>query len=443
MFIKEEIINILEYFLAIYIVINANTVWNFRNSNISENLWICTLTVLFILILISFKDIWRNKKRLIPLGIILIGVSFYNSLFIMINGRDKETFVIEFLGLLLGVILYSAGRINRGKRYSLLLKFSNVMVILGIISLYYYVRIVILKNINPTSSILFTWGNRTDIPKYSDFYYITQHIKIGSQNLIRNTGIFTEGPMYAFPLSIALIAELFFRKTKGTLNKIIIIVSVIVLALTIMTTLSTTAIGIMSVAIPLRIFSFLIENLKKSKAKTRIGIFILLIFIIAGALVGGFFLKNKMKNSANNKYGSYSIRKDDFKVGYETWKNNKIIGCGFNQYQYVQQNMNFIGRKNDIGGSSGIMKVLPEGGIMLFSVYLIPFILAIMYGIKKRNLNVIFAFILIFVIFTVTAIQYTYLMIYLLGLGFSYGLNPMTNKKLSIKIKVLSKLLNK
>ncbi|WP_297633603.1 O-antigen ligase family protein [uncultured Clostridium sp.] len=432
--IREKIISILEYLLAICIIINANTIWNFMNLNVSQNLWIYTLIVLWVLVILSIKEICKNKKRLFILGIVLISVTLYNSIFIMVNGMDKGDFIIGFLGLLLGVILYTSGRINKKKRYSLILKVSNVMVILALISLYYYVKVIILKDMKPTSEIVFTWGGAREIPNYNNLYYITQYIDIGNHIFARNTGIFTEGPMYAFPLSIALIAELFFRKTKGWLNKVIIIVSTVILVVTIMTTLSTTAIGIMAAAIPLRILSFIVSSIRrKSKIKIAIGIVLLIVFATVGIMVGGFFLKNKVKNSADNQYGSYSVRKDDFKVGYETWKKNKIIGCGFNQYQYVQANMNFIGRGNDIGGSSGLMKVLPEGGLMLFMVYLIPFILAMLYGIKKRNLNVIFAYILIYIIFAVTAIQYRFLMIYFLGLGFSYSLNLLDKRKKKLK----------
>ena len=90
--------------------------------------------------------------------------------------------------------------------------------------------------------------------------------------------------------------------------------------------------------------------------------------------------------------------------------------------------MNFIGRGDDIGGSSGLMKVMPEGGLVLLGMYIIPFILAMLYGIKKRDLRVISVYILVYILFIVTAIQYRYMMIYFLALGFSYILTINENK---------------
>ena len=418
MFIKEKIIIILEYILAFCIVVNANTIWNV--SYYSQDIWKYTIVILYLLIFLSIKDIIKNKIRLFILGILLIFISSYNVIFIMINGQNKGEFIIDFLVILIGFIIYNLASINKCKMYSLLLKISNIIVILAIISLIFYFGGSIFKYFKPTDYVQLSWGFTRNIPNYHNLYYETQNIVIGGKEFIRNTGIFPEAPMYGFSLSIALLTELFIRKFKGTRNIIISSISIIILILTILTTLSTTAIGVMCVAIPIRILISIIYNLKKSKKIVLVNILLLIILALTGLRLGGYFLHNKIQNSYNNKYGSFAVRKDDFKVGYKVWKENKIFGVGFDQYQYVQQEMNFVGRGTDIGGSSGLMKVMPEGGLVLLMIYVVPFILAILYGIKKRDLCVISIFVFVYILFAVTEIQYRYMIIYFLALGISY-----------------------
>lgn len=426
MYIKEKLISILEYLLAFCIVLDANTVWNYVYY--SQYTWIYTIIILYLLILLSIKNIGKNKKRLFILGILLIIMSSYNVIFIMINGQNKGEFIIDFLVILIGFIIYSLSSINKYNRYSILLKISNIIVVLSVISLIFYFGGSILKYFKPTDYIQFKWGGAREIPSYHNIYYETQKIFLNGKLFIRNTGIFTEAPMYGFSLSIALITELFFRKTRGIKNLIILFISIPILILTILTTLSTTAIGIMCVSIPVRILISIVENIKKSKKIVLINIILLVLLAGAGLKLGGYFLHNKIQNSAHNKYGSFDVRKDDIKVGYKVWKEYKLFGAGFDQYQYVQQQMNFIGREDDIGGSSGLMKVMPEGGLVLLGMYIIPFILAMLYGIKKRDLRVISVYIFVYILFIVTAIQYRYMMIYFLALGFSYILAINENK---------------
>lgn len=426
MFTKEKIINILEYFLAFFIIVNVNTIWNYSYCN--QNMWEYTAIILYLLILLSIDKIITNKQVLFRMSILLIFISSYSVIFILLNGQNKQEFIIDFMVIFWGFIIYNVSLINKEKIYNLLFKVSNIIVILALISLIFYIGGSLLHIIKPTKYILLTWGWHREIPCYYNIYYEAQNIYIGGKWVLRNTGIFTEAPMYGFCLSIALITELFLRKTNGIKNIIILLLSIPILSITIITTLSTTAIGLMSVLIPIRIIISIVENRKKSKVRILISSILLGIFIILGGILGGYFLENKVKNSTNNAYGSFAVRKDDFKVGFRTWKENKFIGAGFDQFQYVQQRMNFIGRGTDIGGSSGLMKVMPEGGIVLLLLYIIPFILAIIYGVRKKDVKIISLYISIFILFSVTEIQYRYMMIYFLALGYSYILTIKKDK---------------
>lgn len=426
MIVKEKIINFLEYILAFCIVINANTIWNYVYIN--KILWIVTLTTLYLLIILSINEINLIKYKTKILGILIIFIVSYNSIYIFLSGGNKGEFIIDFILFLLGVIIYSLRLHNIKNLYKILYKISTIVVILAIISLIFYILGSIFNYIKPTDYIKFKWGGTREIPSYHNMYYVTQKQWIFNIGFIRNTGIFTEAPMYGFVLIISLIIELFFKKIESKKELILYFMRILILIVTIFTTISTTAIGLLSIIIPVKIIINIIENRGKCKKLFLLNIILLIIFTFLGIKIGGYFLSSKIKASSDNRYGSFTVRKDDFKVGYKVWRENKLTGVGFDQYQYVQQQMNFIFRGDDIGGSSGLMKVMPEGGLVLLGMYIIPFILAMLYGIKKRDLRVISVYIFVYILFIVTAIQYRYMMIYFLALGFSYILAINENK---------------
>ncbi len=417
---KEMLLNILEYILAIVVVINSNTVWNFMY--ISKKVTNLTIIVLYILIILSFKDIISIRKNFKKLIYVFMFLSIYNMAYALFSGVNRVNFIIDFVVILIGFLLYNLGLINKGQKYRFLLKISNIIVILAAISLIFYFLGSVVHLIYPSNQMYYTWGGDRFIPNYYNIYYETQTIHLSGREFIRNSGIFTEAPMYAFILSIGLMCELFVRKN---LNKI----AVGILIVTILTTLSTTGILIM---MSLIFFKILIV-ISKSKYRKMLFRIIIPLLIIIGVVIGGYFLINKI-HQGNGKTGSFSVRMDDFRVGFEAWKSHKLLGWGYNQYDYVRQYMNLVLRGTDIGGSSGLLAVLPEGGLMQLLIYIAPIFLSISYSIKKKNIGYAIVSIILFVLLTVTKIPYRYIVIYFLSIGWSILFMNWDNTKKDNKI---------
>ena len=115
---------------------------------------------------------------------------------------------------------------------------------------------------------------------------------------------------------------------------------------------------------------------------------------------------------------SGSIRIDDYKASYKTWiEHGIILGAGFNNEDAIIENMSKF-RKDNQGLSNSTMVVLAEGGIMLFMIYLIPFLLSINYAIKNKNNNILYFDIIILFLFCTTIFAYTALMINILSKGY-------------------------
>ena len=143
----------------------------------------------------------------------------------MLNDVNRIQFIIEFVVILIGLIAYNVGLINKGEGSKLLIKISNIVVILAGISILCYLIFTVFKIIPPSSQMFYLWGGAREIPNYYNIYYVTQPITIHGMRFIRNTGIFTEAPMYAFMLTISVMCELFVRKNIKKVNLAILIVT--------------------------------------------------------------------------------------------------------------------------------------------------------------------------------------------------------------------------
>ncbi|MGL5414769.1 MAG: O-antigen ligase family protein [Clostridium sp.] len=404
---KANIIEIIEYLLAFFLVIESNSVWNYVY--LKESTTYIIMAIVYILIILTFKDILLSRGNFKRLVYVILGISIYNIVFIMLNDINRIQFILQFVIILLGLIIYQVGLINKENGSKLLLKMSNIIIILAIISIIGYVFCTLLNVIHPSASIYYLWGGARYIPSYYGLYYVTQYIGLHGMNFTRNSGVFTEGTMYAFVLTVSMMCELFLRKKVRKVNIIILIVAIL-------STFSTTGI-VVSFGI---IICRLIIEVFRNKKWRKVGMIVIPIVVVVGVVVAGYFVSSKLHQGTDSKKASISIRTDDMRVGAEAFKDRPIIGYGYGQFNYVQQYMNLKLRKNDIGGSSGVMSILPEGGIYLFSMYLIPMLLAIGYGIKKRKPKYIIISLAMFVILVVTKIEYRYLVMYFLALGWCF-----------------------
>ncbi|GEQ20888.1 hypothetical protein CBU02nite_13940 [Clostridium butyricum] len=400
---KTKIENFLDYIIAICLILNVHSVWN--NTIIRKLNVIFLIISLLIYMFMSINNLKRKKREFIKASVITLTVIVYNLLFITINLSSIGDFILNFIILYSLFIYYSIYKRNIGESCYLLLKISNLIFIISIVSLFFYIFGSVLKVVSANSDILLRWGTDRYVSSYHNLYYETQTINIFGKQIIRNTGIFTEAPMYAFNLCISLSVEVFIRKKQK--NK-----KIIVLLFTILTTFSTTGI-----VVSLLIISINLINSRKNYGLLKKMCLYLFVMIL---MISSMFFINYKVIQSKDIYGSYSIRMDDIKVGIEAWKDNIIMGKGYNRYDLVQQYMSINDRGNDIGGSNGIMKILPEGGIYLLSIYIFPLVIALVYSIKYRVKNVIiFETILVILLININ-VPYRFIMIYFLSLGLSY-----------------------
>ena len=398
----RRIESFLEVLVAITLVLNCNSIWA-RHIIPKENTILLCISI-FLLAIMSLRNILRSRKSFFKVSVALIIVNIFNLIFLIYNTSNSVDYIMRFIFILSCSIIYSVNIGIKGELNKLLIKISNVVYILSIISLVIYILAIILKVLPSTSEILLDWGDKRYVKSYYHLLYETQSFSISGINLTRNTGIFTEAPMYAFLLCISLGVKLFIEKKDK------VIVYLFPLTFTIFTTFST--IGI--VAASILIVTYFLLKKGETKIYSIIKFMIFPVIVIVGITVSLIFIQNRIEGS---KYGggSYSIRVDDFKIGIQVWKEIKLFGIGYGEFEMVQQYVNKTIRGTDIGGSSGIMHILAQGGVYLLLIHLIPAILVIFSSIRYKKYNYLLFTSLIIGLLLITAVQYTFISIYLIA----------------------------
>ena len=229
--VKSNLKNFLNYILIFLIILDCRSVYVHMLGIGIGNIIIIAIIILLSLLILYYN----NVKFRLKLLMFILGYYIYISiLYFLIVNQSKISFISRYMIIFPLLIIYFF-EIRKDGAIELLKKYSNVIVIISIISLFFYVFGSLLNVIDPTGKVTIQWGNIKSINTYFFIHFDIQIDKIFFIRLIRNTSIFTEAPMYALHLLIALFATLFYYKRINKFKISIILISIA-------TSLSTTAI---------------------------------------------------------------------------------------------------------------------------------------------------------------------------------------------------------
>ena len=374
---------VLGYLLALFLILNNQTV--FQNS-ISFNYHIYEITLLLIIVTTLYQiekyGIYENKFKSL-LNLSFIYYVYLSIISIASVGVDQLVSFWARYASLPFVFFYFSSNASYIVKIELFRKVVNVMVVISCISLFFWIFGSTFKMITPTGVALFEWGTVNEVSSYFNIYFETQYIDwLGIDFFWRNTAIFVEGPMMSLTLIIAITLIYYFDDIWhiATWKKFI-------LAFAIITSFSVTGYFIL--------WGFVVLKLYRSK-KFRAIMIVMLIPLSLYAIQ----VMMDMKQST----GSYSLREDDYYVGFITWLQNPIFGWGFNNWEALQANMK--GRAND-GFSNSIFSVLTQGGILMGLMYFIPILIGITSKEFKRFVVcIVYAILFISIIFQTAYVNF-------------------------------------
>ena len=421
--IGNKTLGVLEYLVAIFIVLECRSVYVYsveKEFYIMQILGVVTFSLLLANLLfkrIKIKDIILDYK-------FILGLTIYNIIYIIaLKMETKEIIRYLYIFEAMFLLLYVYYKENSENVKIILRKIVNVVMIISLISLFFYIFGTMLNLIHTTGIFRMTWGDfgkrEYAIGTYFGIHFNVQVLNVFGIGIYRNTGIFTEGPMFALNIVIALALQLFILKEKNWIK-------ISILVITLLTTVSTSGIlgGILCFCCYLLSNTTIREKVKRSISKKRTivicGLVVLLIAVVVVML-----LKQKMQTA------SYSTRLDDYKASILAWKDNIIFGNGiFNEdsiIKYMSEN-----RKINTGVSNSIATTLAGGGVFLSLIYIYAFCTMIENYKKYKDVGILCFFIVMIYLSITTVFQYTIMMINIMALTIAIYHNNIKKKNKNV-----------
>lgn len=387
---------ILEYLLVICIILEFNTPYLIFPM-VKQVIQIFPVLILFVLLIISKYSIIKKQNLLI---LIYWAGAFFPML--VLKEDNYKAYILRYALILPLLWMYLMQRKAAGdKAYcSLFIRYSNVMIIIAVLSLVMWGLCSMLKIIPATALFPYEWSpNKNYIPTYWGIYFETQAIAPFGDIIWRNTGIFNEGPMFNMALCTAFIIEYFIRSSKSKPR-------LWILAVTIFTTFTTTG--------QLFLIGMIIWSMidKIGRKYQILLLFIFPLFLYIGYIAAEILLVNKMETGGES---SMEARTDDIEWCLEAGMEHPILGVGL-----ILREGESLWNGMTLGRSNSLFTVFARGGLYTMTLYigsllLIPYL----YYRKYKNPKWFYTMACFFLIFTITISFSKYLTFLFMAWGLS------------------------
>lgn len=363
---KKNVINLL------LLLISLSIIYSFGTFYINKLGQILSLLIIFfsLICLWIIEPIISISKKTLYYFIFYV----FGALILLIKS-GFSSYSVFMLGLAFPIctwLAYFLLQKNMFKKFIFI--FNNIVAIIAIVSMIFWLFGSILHVINSTSIVYSNWSS-SFVNSYYNIYFEPQNANrnlLGLQIGVRNSAIFFESTLATFIFGCALISnDLFIKKLRYR----------IIFLLAIITTTNTTSIFLLLLYI-----LYLIFNNLETKYKTLV----IFLGIIIGAVI--LILLIQVMQSKKNDGISYEVRSTHMLDELKAFILSPIYGHGVNRFTN--------------GSSNSICALAADGGILLWGLYYIPLI----WLLKKISEDNIMLLIIFIMIFSITVVQYTYLM---------------------------------
>lgn len=403
---KKSIINLLESLVVLTIILDLNSVYSIilKMSSGLRISFFCII-LLSILILIRKTTIKINKNQMFFLFIYILGLIGINY---FLNKSGIKTILIYYCFIFFLFYIYFT---TYGKEaiISMINKYIKIVIILSIISLFFWIFGDVFKIIKSNEYVPIDFGagilDTRNITSYYKLHFDTQKVSINNWEIIRNSGVFAEAPMFAMIIIIAIMFQLFVKKVEFSKFNIIL------LFITILTTTSATGI----LCAMLMLFLYLSSKKLQIKILNQLkNITLPLIFCIV--LILSFNILNDKSETT-----SFSNRALDYKNAFNIFLQKPLFGEGIShEHEYEGDLLGY-------GYSNSISKIITDGGIYLLLFYAIALIRLIKYGKHVKDKNIIIIAIICMLSSFLIIFVHNILSIFLVSIA--YALNNKNEKE--------------
>ncbi|MBQ7345427.1 MAG: O-antigen ligase family protein [Oscillospiraceae bacterium] len=352
----ELLIIFLEYAWALVVVLNGNSVYNASAIKDHHLIELCFLLTLALLLVNWFSGRIRlvTRDAIVAVAMVLYSVVYISARHAVMSVMD---YAMLFTFCLPTVYLLFTGLQKQGILMDLIHKIVDVVVVLALISLFYWVFGVIMGLIRPNMVTYINWGYSRCIIGYDGLHFQTQLDTTFMREafLYRNSGIFAEAPMFNLWLDIALAIELFLHHKPSRAK-------VVVLAVTVITTISVTGVLFLALCVVLWMSQSYRRQSVTYKRLIVAGVILVVIPVVVLMVVYSLLMKSETR--------SYDMRLSDYMAGLQLWWDHPIFGGGY-------ANLRALAQYNDtsngvVGFSNSIAAVLGTGGLWMSIVFCVP-----------------------------------------------------------------------
>lgn len=369
-----DVTHLLEYVLAFLIIVSSGTVWQSVYAifalQITRPALVGVALVIFLIRLRNHAGMRWSVYEIIWLC--ACGLCFALCLF---NPSASLSSSVLIFSVLIAASLYAGVAKSTDDAKSLFVKLSNVLVVFALASLPFYVFGSLLGIVSGSESVTYDWDGERQAVSYYGLYFDSSWQKVNFLGVYygsRNCGIFAEAPMYAFVLCTCLAFQTLIEKRFDWKS--------VVLVLTIISTLSTTAYIVLIILVAY----YFVAYRGRNEFLRRIKIVILPALIVVAAIGVAYVFVSRTSSE------SYGIRSEHLVTTIRLFFDYFPGGIGVGNADGVRSFFS-----NDQGVSIGIPYFLAMGGLPALCVVGVPFGYALITSVKARSVS-LFVFVLIF-----------------------------------------------
>lgn len=402
---------ILKYIFVFTLLLNCHSVYDAGQINFHFNL--CAIFTLTLICVLEF-----SKLKVKDLAIIQIYCLYQIPIIIYSLTISDYVFTYILKYLIFVILLIMILSADKSFDKDLVRIYLNLIYILSVISLFFYLFATVFKVIQPTGMYYLKWSPARFVRNYLGLYF---EVSGGHVFSYKNSSIFAESTIFSALLGLALDFELFFE-----INKKHKVRRVIIYCITLLSTFSTTGYIVLAMCSFGIFLNYYNRNSKKFLTRNFLRIIVIVI---------GFFTFSIAMYAYNyKKYGigeSFLVRYDDYRVAFCAFLNNPIFGEGFGNVTYTLKYMSKerIATKN-LGQSSDFAYLLGSGGVYFNLIYTIGFA-----GLVKKDKlvsNKIMFIVILLVIFITTRIGATLLFLSFISMGIMYIFGRINECKINL-----------
>lgn len=352
---------LLLYLTALCVVANSACMWEHTTTSLfyGARFGAIFLALCVIQIIIN-EEFIITKNRAIALTVLCTVFFVYG----LVTKYDIKVYATTYVLVFVTMFFYAASLYKNNQLRQLFETYSNVIVVIAVISLFFWVFGSLLKVI-PGKELQYYWADNYKLTySWWGLYYENPTQNIG-QPTVRNLGVFAEAPGFSGQLLYALLIEISFVLEKNQNRYISSLVRdkrffrAILLSITMLSTLSTKGlIGLML------IWAFVLLSLRcQTKEQLALKAGTIICGLCVTIVISSILISQKMGT------GSGMMRMDDMSAAIKVWIDHPFFGVGYINSDPIYQYQTVV---RDNGGlSMGFVLLLAWGGLCFFSIYFI------------------------------------------------------------------------